>query len=419
LAARPLVAIWIALLILVPIAAYMANGVVIALCVAALGAPRLRYWPQWWRHRALRPPLPALALLLIWMMMTSAYAIDPGEAAAKGLRLFALFGITIGAISACESTSVDNARRMGLALGIAMISLIALVSIEYAAGGLFLKLAKDYPRELLVRGLDMTLHDYTLWRVHNALGRSGVVLIALGPAALLALSTTRLGRRGTLAVGLAGAALILILPIATAKIALIATLLATLGGYFLPRATVVSLTLGILALLMGMPLIALAMDPAMPFGFDAKLVDVSLQHRFYIWHFTAERISEHPWLGWGLESARAMPGAEEAVTVYKNGLPHLAHTVMLPLHPHNLALHIWVEGGAIGALALGAAIIGLGQSLDRMRRDRALFAAALGSVAGLLVIASASFGLWQDWWLSCIALTAVFLSALRRARGGI
>ena len=61
--------------------------------------------------------------------MTAVYAIDPGEAAAKGMRLFALFAITIGAIAACESASVDIARRMGLALGIAMIGLIALVSI--------------------------------------------------------------------------------------------------------------------------------------------------------------------------------------------------------------------------------------------------------------------------------------------------
>ena len=34
----------------------------------------------------------------------------------------------------------------------------------------------------------------------------------------------------------------------------------------------------------------------------------SAGHRLLIWSFTGNRIAEHPVLGWGLDSSRAIPG---------------------------------------------------------------------------------------------------------------
>lgn len=127
----------------------------------------------------------------------------------------------------------------------------------------------------------------------------------------------------------------------------------------------------------------------------------SVEHRLCIWEFTAARILEKPLLGWGLDSSRSIPGGE--VECVKNG-PSLS------LHPHNAALQVWLELGLLGAFALSAAIALAFRYVAGMPAG-APQAGAAASLAAALVIAFLSYGIWQNWWLAALALSAMTVRA--------
>ena len=120
--------------------------------------------------------------------------------------------------------------------------------------------------------------------------------------------------------------------------------------------------------------------------------------RLDIWRFTAGLIEQRPFLGWGLDASRSFPG-------------------LIPLHPHDAALQIWLELGAVGAGLVATFFAWMFVRIELLRlRDPPLAAAAAGSLCGYLVIGALSFGVWQEWWLALGALTLVVFAALRNAR---
>jgi O-antigen ligase len=405
---RPLLAVTIALLSLVPFAAFMVNGVVLSLAILAIGAPAIIHWPRWFRLRTLGFLPIAIGVLLLWMAISAPWALDPGEAGAKSLRLVGLFFLALLAIATVDCAPNDQVARMAQLLVYAMIGLVFLVAVEFAAGGVILRQAKDYHRELLVLGLDMTLSQYITWRVQHALTRSAVVLVALGPLALYAMVHFHVKRRIIFGLGAAGLAIVFYLPFTMGQVAILVSALSAGLVWLYPRAWASVMTVVLLSLLMGLPLLALVIDPAHPFGIDAAHLAPGLQHRLQIWHFTAERIAERPWTGWGLESARKIPGGGQVVQIFKDGMPLVDEAVLLPLHPHNVILQIWLEGGAIGAMCIGAIIMGIGQVLERLRPYRQLYCAIVAAVCGLGVLLLTSIGLWQEWVLALIGLTTAF-----------
>jgi len=120
--------------------------------------------------------------------------------------------------------------------------------------------------------------------------------------------------------------------------------------------------------------------------------------RLDIWRFTARLIEQRPFLGWGLDASRAFPGA-------------------IPLHPHDAALQLWFELGAVGVGLVVTYFAWLLARIDQLRaRDPALAAAQIASLSAYIVIGALSFGVWQEWWLALGALTMVMFSALTNAR---
>jgi O-antigen ligase len=132
----------------------------------------------------------------------------------------------------------------------------------------------------------------------------------------------------------------------------------------------------------------------------------SVWHRAEIWSFVAGRIAERPLLGWGLDSSRAMPGGKDKVD---------GANEVLPLHPHNGILQLWLELGAIGA-AIGAAIAmrAAWRATDPDEDPATRFAMA-GSLAAALAVYATAYGAWQGWWMATLWLVAAFASASTRA----
>jgi|GEM_PF-568371 len=147
----------------------------------------------------------------------------------------------------------------------------------------------------------------------------------------------------------------------------------------------------------------------------------SAVHRLIIWHFTAEQIEKKPLLGWGLDSARAIPGGGaspwaspaigedlRSVLIKPNDFDGVE---VLPLHPHNSGLQILLELGVFGAIATVMLMAGIawvttagGGRLASVRQ-----AYCLAAVTSWLTVASLSIGLWQSWWLATSILAFLLL----------
>jgi hypothetical protein len=132
----------------------------------------------------------------------------------------------------------------------------------------------------------------------------------------------------------------------------------------------------------------------------------SAGHRLLIWSFVGDRIAERPFLGWGLDSARAIPGGKDQIRPGQD---------WLPLHPHNAALQIWLELGAPGAALFGVLALWLWLSLGSVAWPEGYAAAAAGSLTAALVAASSGWGLWEEWWVATLELALFAILALAPA----
>jgi O-antigen ligase len=145
-------------------------------------------------------------------------------------------------------------------------------------------------------------------------------------------------------------------------------------------------------------------------------VRTSVYHRLEIWQFVAERISQRPLLGWGLEASRTLPGAQEPIDIGDDASsksdikpPTL---IRMPLHPHNGFLQLWLELGVVGVTIASVLLIQLLAAIRRSTLSPIELAPSFAVVASALVVLSLSYGIWQSWWQSTLWLTAGIIASL-------
>ena len=146
----------------------------------------------------------------------------------------------------------------------------------------------------------------------------------------------------------------------------------------------------------------------------------SLRHRLLIWKFSAEMIAERPFLGWGLAGSRAVPGADQPALAYaqnkgvdwvnRSDSGIFSRTPVLPLHPHNAFVQIWLELGLLGAV-LAAGFFWLCAQACRAGPP-GVRACRFGLMASAVTIACFSYGVWQSWWIAALFLVASLCAAI-------
>jgi len=150
--------------------------------------------------------------------------------------------------------------------------------------------------------------------------------------------------------------------------------------------------------------------PAMEWLYSLDLIDhthlpFSFLHRIEIWHYASNLVFEKPLFGWGLDSSRSLA---EKVIVERGGYEF----PVLPIHPHNAFLQVWLELGLVGVcfgIAIGLTVLrGIGQ-LPSQSQPVAL-AAFAGSMAMILV----AYGIWQVWWIGVLILSLLMIHVLAR-----
>jgi exopolysaccharide production protein ExoQ len=142
--------------------------------------------------------------------------------------------------------------------------------------------------------------------------------------------------------------------------------------------------------------------PALTEAADA--IKLSAGHRLLIWSFAGDRVAEHPLVGWGLDSSRAIPGGRD---------PIRPGETWLPLHPHNAPLQLWLELGVPGAVLFALVVAHAWLALANARWPRLFAAATGGSLAIALIACVAAYGIWEEWWLGTLwfSLFAVLVMA--------
>ena len=295
------------------------------------------------------PFLWALGLLAL---VSAFWALVPGAAAVEAIRLLAETFIGLTLLGMTGRLSEDARRRVAIALAVGFGAAALLMIADAALGGpLFVRI---HQRPL------------TADTIANSYSRGAILHALILPPLLIALLRWRYRVGAALSLAVAAAA-VYSLHSASAKLAL-------------------------------------------PCGLAAR--QPSALHRLYIWQFVDRHIMERPLLGWGMDAARTLAGPGDIVTLYRCATAdHPRQAIgmggLLPLHPHNAILQIWLEFGALGALAAAAALRAMALPLFAKGGERAGAAAAAGTLAAAFLSAGISFGIWQPWWIASLFLCAM------------
>ena len=372
---------------LLPVVGVVApKGTVVLLLLAALLAVPL----HWWAHR--RVPVPdrrisiALALLVVWCAIASAWSEDSLRSLVLALRIAVILGAGLVLFPVVAALDAAARKRVGHWLIAGFCVSLTLVAVETGL---------DYP--MLRPFKTAEAGEEAVWLNRGAIS---LALIVWPVTALL--WTRGLGWKAAAALGVAS----LFLESAAATLGLAAGVAAVLLAFCHRRAGLaVTIAAGVLVFV------------AMPFATQemhdrgwhrADWLAASAQHRIEIWDFSVQRIAEKPLLGWGFDGSRHME------SLFPD--PSETGRVVAALHPHSAPLQIVLELGAVGAVIALALLWLVARRLDGAVGPTRPFGQAL--FVATLAIGAVAHGVWQNWWLALVVSAAVLvpLTASRSER---
>jgi O-antigen ligase len=345
------------------------------------------------------PALVGFAPLLLWMLASAAWSLDGAASVEVTLRLAVLCLSGTLLVTSFALLPLEQLRRPLTAVALGFSGAAVLVVVDLELGGHLARLLHE-PRlngvdPALGYGRAATLHAILLAPVLVGLLRLGFPRLAVGFAFL-------------------AAAAILETSSLSAKTALAASLLVLIAVWLLPRLRWIGFG-GF-----GFAVVALPLIFPLPLGAEATcwLADhkASAAHRLEIWSFVADRLRQRPIAGWGLDAARRLPGGTAQVIIHHcddadrpDGVA--LSSQVLPLHPHNAILQVWLELGGVGvALGFGPLIFAIWHAFRspawRVRPVQAMIAATAAAAVSVGLI---SFGIWQEWFLSGLFIAAAFV----------
>jgi O-antigen ligase len=143
---------------------------------------------------------------------------------------------------------------------------------------------------------------------------------------------------------------------------------------------------------------------------DGKLAESthyagSITHRFLIWRFALEKINQHNVMGLGLDTSRNLPGGHTNLGEGRE---------LMPLHPHNALLQIWLELGIPGLIIFAAGIWACYTAGQPGNQTILMQSARATTLVIILVIMASTFGAWQSWWNSTVIIAIASLGVWQR-----
>jgi O-antigen ligase len=359
-----------------------ALAVVAGLLAVGIAAPEAG--AAWRRVRA---PALLFAALLLWGLLSAVWSIVPARSVVMAARLVGLFAAGLALVAAAPAIAAPQRLLAWFSSGLVLA--LAMTAVQVVTEG---ALTHPFLRHIFI--------EPRLNQVEN-----GFVVL------LLPLCATLVLRRQVMLAALLAvltATVILLLVGEAARTAFVAGIAGAALIFWWRRRLARMAALISAAVVLAAPLVfplLIRLGPAARWAHEIKF---SLWHRLEIWSFVGARIAERPWLGWGFDSSRAIPGGS-ALT--PEGVP------FLPLHPHNVILQIWLELGLPGAAMFALFLVRLWLALALAPWPRLYAAAAGGSLLSALVVSLGSYGLWQEWWIGSEFLAVFLVLVMARLAG--
>lgn len=348
--------------------------------------------------------LATIVPLLVWMLASATWSLDSEASVGLMLRLAVLFSSGILLVTGFGFLPPERLRGPLLALSVGLSAAGATIAVDLALGGhlaLILHGARpagfdpalDYSRAAI-------LHAILLVPVSIGLLRLGAPRLAAGYALLTViaiLSGSSLSAKTALAIGLISFTTVLILP----RLRWVGPALLALAALTLPL------------------LFPLPISPATSCWLANH--KPSALHRLEIWGFVAEHIKQRPVAGWGLDAARRLPDGHAPVIIHHCDVAERPDGIALsseivPLHPHNGILQVWLELGGIGiVLAFFPLILGIARALRVPAWGNRLVQGMIaGTAAAAVSVGLVSFGIWAEWFVSGLFFVAAFVIVAAR-----
>lgn len=164
-------------------------------------------------------------------------------------------------------------------------------------------------------------------------------------------------------------------------------------------------SIGLAALPLGFVLmIVLSLSiPNLPKDFSEHVKDTG-DYRLMIWNFVGRHTLDHLPFGIGIDGSRVLSSDGETVPYNKGDI--------LPDHPHNVYLQIWLELGIPGVII---AMLLTGLLWRRIYyAPRRIQPFIWGYVVTASITLAIAYGTWQAWWLAAHGLTAIYMAAIAR-----
>ncbi|MBT5570940.1 MAG: O-antigen ligase family protein [Alphaproteobacteria bacterium] len=339
----------------------------------------------------------ALVLLVIWAAITMQWSPALGRAqhVLTNIVMFIVGGLFL--ISLARTCSSREQRHVGKALIAGFTIAISFILIEFIL---------DAPVSRFLNG-DEGAGSYGLAFFNRA---SGIIALLAWTLVLVVQRQT-----GTLFAVCALLACIVVLAMLNSSAPLLALLVASLAAglvlaapglaiWVIGFATVISIAV--------LPMWTIWAPDIAEYLREVGHVDQGINHRLAIWEFAADRVIDKPFLGWGLDAARAIPGGRETFDLLVNIDGDTTPGEYLPLHPHNGFLQVWLELGLPGILLIGFITLAALRAINKYavrRVEKACVAATC--VSGILLF-ELSFGAWQGWWQASLWVAAALTIAV-------
>lgn len=365
-------------------------GVAAALALLTDRAVRARF-----RDHLRGPLTKTLCCLLIWAALSAAWAPHPFGSLLLVLQVAGVMIAGTLLVAGFECLDDETRRRAIVALVIAGPALLLMAGAELLSDGVLARAVRGWPSDST---FNPVIYDRT----------AAIVAIISWPIAFTL--WRRIRPRAAIVFLVLVFVLLLQLEMAAARGAFVIAGAVFTVAYWKPRASLLVMTAAVLAAILIVPpaMIATGADRELPaVAADLPQHSPSAKHRLFIYQFVLGKIAERPLAGFGFDSSRAISGGKTEA---------FAGAPLLPLHPHNAILQIWLELGAVGAVIAAVLVILVLRRLLAFSANPGPAAMASATFAAFTTIALLSFGIWQNWWLMTAWFAAVLVGFAANVR---
>ena len=396
-------------LFILPIAIFSSKAMVPLFILLAVALIALNVADKDRKFSFQKLPVVAFLILLLWAIASLLWTFDSGVSRKLILPLTALFGLGVFVLSEIKFAPLQAREITEKLLIFGAAITIALLLFESVTGSWLTRFGRDLPWHEVINpdtgGINI-----------EAYLRNGIVILSILLWPIMSALVRRRHFLGTALSFVLTIYLVFRFSFAAALIAMTASVIGISIAHFQRKLASIIVGGMFVILLLGTPFLVYqfttnkSVNEIGQFSYDLKLPN-SATSRLLIWQFATQHIFEKPFLGWGMNTARQIPGSGEKYTL-KVDTPNNKKIVLfresfMPLHPHNSSLQIWLELGAVGAIIVAV----FGWIFIRKLEDDDTDPVLFGVVISILAFNFISFGVWQSWWIAtqflCLGLTLV------------